>query len=251
MLALINESKSIVITGHSIGGTTASLCALWLLSYLQSASSTLSVLCITFGSPLLGNEALSRAILRESWGGNFCHVVSKYDIMPRLLFAPLESCTRQLHFLLQYWQMSMTSSPSNFGHLPVLQLGEEEKAKLFRFISHYNLQVSLMAQAEAGEEKPNSLYWTFGNYLFCSQEGAICVENAASVIKMMHLMFMTGNPNCCIDDHLKYGDYVGKISSQFLNKKSFSEGELFPESSYEAGVALALQSSGISSQVFS
>ncbi|KAK9950185.1 hypothetical protein M0R45_005686 [Rubus argutus] len=248
MLALINESKSIVITGHSIGGTTASLCALWLLSYMQSNSSTHSVFCITFGSPLLGNEALSRAILRERWGGNFCHVVSKYDIMPRLLFAPLESCTRQLHFLLQYWQMSMTSSPSNFGHLPVLQLGEEEKAKLFSFISYYNLQVSSMAQAEAGEEKPNSLYWTFGNYLFCTQEGAICVDNAASVIKMMHLMFTTGNPSCCIDDHLKYGDYVGKISSQFLNKKSFSQGELLPESSYEAGVALALQSTGISSQ---
>lgn len=251
MSALINESKSIVITGHSIGGTTATLCALWLLSHLQSVSSTISVLCITFGSPLLGNEALSRAILRERWGGNFCHVVSKYDIMPRLLFAPLELCTRQLHFLLQYWQMHMTSSPSNFGHLPVLQLGEEDKAELFRFISDYNSHVSSIAQAEAGEEKPNSLYWTFGNYLFCSQEGAICLENAASVIKMMHLMFMTGNPSCCIDDHLKYGDYVGKISSQFLNKKSFSEGELFPESSCEAGVALALQSSGISSQVFS
>jgi hypothetical protein len=63
----------------------------------------------------------------------------------------------------------MTSSPSNLGHLPaVLQLGEEEKAKLFSFISHYNLQVSLIAQAEEGEEKPNSLCWTFGNYLVCT-----------------------------------------------------------------------------------
>ncbi|XP_062007377.1 lipase-like PAD4 isoform X2 [Rosa rugosa] len=250
MLALIEGSKSIVITGHSIGGTTASLCALWLLCYLQSVSSNRSVLCITFGSPLLGNESLHRAILRERWGGNFCHVVSKYDIMPRLLFAPLESCTRQLHLLLQYWQMSMlASSPGNFGqYFPVLQLGEEEKAHLFSFVSHYNLLVSSVAQEEAREEKANSLYWPFGNYMFCSQEGAICVENAASVIKMMHLMFTTGNPSCCINDHLKYGDYIGKISSQFLNKKSFLQGEVIPESSYEAGVALALQSSGISKQ---
>ncbi|KAL6223228.1 hypothetical protein ACLB2K_006616 [Fragaria x ananassa] len=249
MLALINGSKSIVITGHSIGGTTASLCALWLLCYLQSISSTLPVLCITIGSPLLGNESLSRAILRERWGGNFCHVVSKYDIMPRLLFAPLESCTRQLHFLLQYWQMSMlASSPRNFGQLPVLQLGEEERVQLFSFVSHYNLLVSSVAQAEAREEKANSLYWPFGNYLFCSQEGAICVENAASVIKMMHLMFATADPSYCIDDHLNYGQYVGMISSQFLKKKSLFQGEVIPESSYEAGVALALQSSGISQQ---
>ncbi|XP_050372406.1 lipase-like PAD4 [Argentina anserina] len=249
MLALINGSKSIVITGHSIGGTTASLCALWLLCYLQSVSSTLPVLCITFGSPLLGNESLSRAILRERWGGNFCHVVSKYDIMPRLLFAPLESCTRQLHFLLQYWQMSMlASSPSNFGQLLILQLGEEEKAELFRFVSHYNLLVSSIAEAEAREERANSLYWPFGNYLFCSQEGAICLDNAASVIKIMHVMFATGNPSCCIDDHLKYGQYVMKISSQLLKKKSFLQGEGIPESSYEAGVAMALQSLGISKQ---
>ncbi|KAJ6740914.1 LIPASE-LIKE PAD4 [Salix purpurea] len=56
-----------------------------------------------------------------------------------------------------------------------------------------------------------------------------------------------GSPSCSIEDHLKYGDYVGRISSQFLEKKSFMLGEL-PESRYEAGVALALQSLGISSQ---
>ncbi|KAJ6917084.1 hypothetical protein NC652_019462 [Populus alba x Populus x berolinensis] len=39
-------------------------------SYLQSNSPNLSVLCITFGSPLLGNEDPFRAILRERWGAN-------------------------------------------------------------------------------------------------------------------------------------------------------------------------------------
>ncbi|PQP92402.1 lipase-like PAD4 isoform X1 [Prunus yedoensis var. nudiflora] len=183
MVEVTKNSRSIVITGHSIGGTTASLCALWLLSYLQSVSSSLSVLCITFGSPLLGNESLSRAILRERWGGNFCHVVSKYDIMPRLLFAPLASCTTQLHLLLQHW------TAPQFG----------------------NLAAHLQEASEAGEE------------------GA------------------TSNPSCCIEDHLKYGEYVGKFCSQFLNKRSFMQGEL-PQSSWDAGVALALQSLGISGQ---
>lgn len=240
MLALIEKSKSIIITGHSLGGPAASLCTLWLLSYLQSVISPLQVLCITFGSPLLGNGSLSRAILRERWGGNFCHVVSNHDIMPRLLFAPLASLNSQLHLLLQYWQLSMTSP--ELGQL-VVQLRNEDKAELFRFVL-----VHLEALAQGGEETMRSLFWPLGNYLFCSQEGAICVDNAVSVTKMMHLMLLTGSPNNCIEDHLKYGDYVDKVSSQFLYHRSFLQPGL-PASSYEAGVALALQSSGIDIQV--
>ncbi|KAL6284362.1 hypothetical protein ACE6H2_015291 [Prunus campanulata] len=45
----------------------------------------------------------------------------------------------------------------------------------------------------------------------------------------------------------KYGEYAGKFCSQFLNKRSFMQGEL-PQSSCDAGVALALQSLGISGQ---
>ncbi|KAL5538824.1 hypothetical protein UlMin_044134 [Ulmus minor] len=239
--ALIESSKSIVITGHSLGGTTASLSALWLLSHLQSVSSSLPVLCITFGSPLLGNESLSRAILRERWGGNFCHVVSKYDIVPRLLFAPIAPHTPQLHLLLQYWHLSISSPPSlAFVH----QLSDQDKAQLLDFVMACLEDCSRKAGEE--EEAGESLFWPFGNYLFCSQEGVICLDNAASVIKMMHLMLMSSSPNQCIDDHLKYGDYVGQISSQFLKQRSFARGEL-PQSSYEAGLALALQSSGISS----
>ncbi|KAM5584514.1 hypothetical protein ABKV19_004070 [Rosa sericea] len=62
----------------------------------------------------------------------------------------------------------------------------------------------------------------------------------------MHLMLLPVVVSMI--DHLKYGHYVGKISSQFLNKKSFFQGEVIPESSYEAEIAMALQSSGISKQ---
>ncbi|KAG2711502.1 hypothetical protein I3760_04G079500 [Carya illinoinensis] len=235
--ALVDGSKSIIVTGHSIGGTTASLCTLWLLSYLQSVSSPLQALCITFGSPLLGNGSLSRAILRERWGGNFCQVVSKHDIMPRLLFAPLTlSLAPQLHSLLQYWHFSMDSP--QFGNL--VQLRDEDKADLFRFVLFH-----MEGLAHAGEE--TSLFCPLGSYLFCSEEGAVCVDNAASVTKMMHLLLMTGCPSSSIEDHLSYGDYVGKYSVQFMNQRSFMQADL-PETSYEAGVVMALQSLGIDSQ---
>ncbi|KAL3591414.1 hypothetical protein D5086_010054 [Populus alba] len=99
--------------------------------------------------------------------------------------------------------------------------------------------------SRSGEGAVTGMLRPFGNYFFCSEDGAICVDNAASVVKMMCLLFAMGSPSSSIGDHLKYGDYVGKMSLQFLEKRSFMQGEL-PESSYEAGVALALQSTGIS-----
>ena len=242
MLAILGDTntKSIVITGHSIGGATASLCTLWLLAYLQHITSSVSVLCITFGSPMLGNESFSGAILRERWGGNFCHVVSKHDIMPRLLFAPITPHTAQLNFLLQFWQLSM-AAPS-FGKLAV-QISDKEKAELFNFVMSY-----LHAATQEEEGSAPTLFHPFGSYFFVSEEGAVCVDSSTTVIKMMHLMFETSSPACSIEDHLKYGDYVNKLSLQFLNQKNSIQGKV-PDSSYEAGLELAVQSSGIAHQV--
>ncbi|XP_042489243.1 lipase-like PAD4 [Macadamia integrifolia] len=239
MMAVMNRSKAVIITGHSIGGTTASLAALWLLSHLRSISSPLSVLCITFGSPLLGNESLSKAILREGWGGKFCHVVSKDDIVPRLLFAPIASISQQLNYLLQLWQFSMTSP--QLGQL-AMQLPEEAKIEFYHYILSH-----VAAAAAEGECSMKSSYRPFGSYLLCSEKGAVCVENATAVVQMLHLMFIRSSMNSIIDDHLKYGEAVEKISLQFLKSRSFTEGVL-PDSSYEVGISLALEASGIVGQ---
>ncbi|KAA8531152.1 hypothetical protein F0562_005934 [Nyssa sinensis] len=235
MFQIRKNSKLVVITGHSIGGTLASLSALCLLSDLQFMMvSSLSVLCITFGSPLLGNESLSRAILQERWGGSFCHVVAKYDIVPRLLLAPLAPLTSQLHILLQFWQLSMNSP---FFRELSHQLPDNETSELFHFLLEYLVK--------AGEESARNSYWPFGNYMFCTDEGAVCVDNAMAVVKLLHLMFAMGSASYSIEDHLKYEDYVRKVTLQFSERRGHKQGEL-PEYSYEAGITLALQSSGIS-----
>ncbi|EOX92653.1 hypothetical protein QUC31_003751 [Theobroma cacao] len=233
--SLIGKVKSVVITGHSIGGTTASLSALWLLCYLQSMSSPItSVLCITFGSPLLGNEALHRSILRERWGGNFCHVVSKHDIMPRLLFADVvPNHISKIHALISFSHHCMAAP-----HLVVASLSSQLVDDVEDIFHCVLKDLELLAQAE---EPSENVFWPFGSYVFCCQEGAICLDYAASVMKMMYLMLATGSPSCSIEDHLKYGDYVGKVSKHFLRARNFHEEDL-PDSSYEAGVALALQS---------
>ena len=234
ILAVIEKSKAVVMTGHSMGGAVASLSALWLLSYLQSITSSLPVLCITFGSPLLGNDSFSRAILRERWAGNFCHVVSNHDFIPRLFLAPLPSLSaHHPHFVLQFWQLLMN----------ILQ-SDSETAKIFGFLLPYIQE--WVANME--EECVKSPFSPFGNYLFFSEEGAVCVDDAAAAGKMLELMFTKASPGSSIEDHLKYGDYTEKASWQLLMRKSFTLGEP-PESSYEAGLALAVQSCGLANQV--
>ncbi|KAK7282276.1 hypothetical protein RIF29_10925 [Crotalaria pallida] len=97
-----------------------------------------SVLCITFGSPLLGNKSFSNAILAFSKKDGVATSVTWYQsmtyIMPRLLFASTLPHTAQLNHLLQFWQLSMTG-PS-FGKLAA-QVTGKEKAELFNFVMSY------------------------------------------------------------------------------------------------------------------
>ncbi|KAE8709942.1 PAD4 [Hibiscus syriacus] len=182
--ALVGKVKSIVLTGHSIGGSAASLSALWLLCHLQSTvSSPILVLCITFGSPLLGNEALHRSILRQRWSGNFCHVVSKHDIMPRLLlFNETVNHIPAIQSLLHFWHCCMTSSHAIVDGISS-QLPQDLKTNVFQCVLK---DLEVLKHAEDLSAK--SLFWPLGSYVFCSREGVVCVENAASIIRMMYLM---------------------------------------------------------------
>ncbi|WOL02354.1 hypothetical protein Cni_G11073 [Canna indica] len=248
---LISETrnKSVVLTGHSIGGCLASLMALYFLcsSARPNASSPASLLCITFGSPLLGNETLSRAILRERWGGRFCHVVAQHDAMPRLLFCPMTAMpphlTTLVYNLMQSWHFSMHYP--QFSR-PALQLTEEQKAELSQYISWHISD----AVAAADSKQPVSPYRPFGNYALCSAEGAVCIDDPRTVVKMLHLTFVTGDASGCIEEaHICYGDLVEKMLQNSQSKRTmrqFEEEE--PKSNYCAGVSLALEASGIGIQ---
>ncbi|KAF8018683.1 hypothetical protein BT93_H3549 [Corymbia citriodora subsp. variegata] len=238
--SLLDNSKSIVITGHSIGGSIAFLTALWLLSKLKSIFPSVSILCIGFGSPFLGNESLSKAILRERWGSSFCNIVSMHDILPRLFLDQSLVPTPQWQALIRFWYTSMMSPNSmNFANH---QLTKEDKAWLFSFAT-----ANMERLAQVVEGSGWRLFWPSGNYLFCSNEGTICLDNAVSVNKMMHLMLRTGSPNCFIEEHINYGWYVEGLTCQSI-KRSFMEGDI-SESSYEASLSMALNSSGTSQEV--
>ena len=91
--------KRIIFVGHSSVGEVATLVTLLVLEKRLKQSSPLCItlkhsspFCVTFGFPLVGDKRLVEAVGRENWGGNFCHMVSKHDIVPRMLLAPLFNC---------------------------------------------------------------------------------------------------------------------------------------------------------------
>ncbi|KAF3444697.1 hypothetical protein FNV43_RR14390 [Rhamnella rubrinervis] len=74
----------LIITGHSLGGSIASLFTLWMLDGID-LSKTKPPLCITFGSPLIGDISLHNAINQyPTWNSCFLHVVSNQDTTPRI-----------------------------------------------------------------------------------------------------------------------------------------------------------------------
>jgi len=73
----------LIVTGKGLGGSIASLFTISLLDNIGSSKNR--PLCVTFGSPLVGDKKLQQAISRSSnWNSCFIHVVSCNDPLPRL-----------------------------------------------------------------------------------------------------------------------------------------------------------------------
>ncbi|KAI9120795.1 hypothetical protein K1719_007828 [Acacia pycnantha] len=79
----IDLKKPVIVTGHGVGGSIASLFTLWLIEKMVSSDKGPQdklPLCITFGSPLIGDKSLQEAIARSSnWNSCFLHVVCPRD----------------------------------------------------------------------------------------------------------------------------------------------------------------------------
>ena len=135
----------------------------------------------TFGSPRLGNQSLSQAILQERWAGNFIHVIVKHDIVPRLLFAPLDQGTNHLHCLLQFWHSSMKLEDSSCSEQ---SLFGTYNSQLLKFVLvHINTAAETL---EKGVADLGFAFLPFGNHMFCSDDGAISWGHSSQLCYFGH-----------------------------------------------------------------
>ncbi|CAJ1946828.1 unnamed protein product [Sphenostylis stenocarpa] len=84
LLSEANRSHCLIVTGHALGGPIASLFTLALTNSIDHRKKL--PLCITFGSPLVGDKTLQEAIsLSSTWNSCFLHVVSSTDQVCKIL----------------------------------------------------------------------------------------------------------------------------------------------------------------------
>jgi len=218
--------KPIVFVGHSLGGAVATLATLWLLEKRLRQSSPF---CITFGCPLVGDERLVEAIGRENWGGNFCHVVSKNDIVPRMLLAPFESTAEPLNALLPYW----------WGRIMNARIDQSDA-----FIQ--NAYKTLLQSVRKSDTSP---YKPFGTYMFCSRHGAACIANSETVLNMLRLTMQS--PETYSDEsvqdsllaHISYGSVLEEVRQNSIRGIRIENSN--SESSYQMGILSQLEAIGV------
>lgn len=192
----MSKLKKIVFTGHSSGAPMAILASLWTLEkYLTPKSHReIPLLCVTFGSPLVGNHIFSHATARENWSRYFFHFVMKHDIVPRILLAPLSSLDQSLEPVSQFFNPKSKSFMNE-------SIGRATEASDFYFAvmssaasvtSH--AACKLMGTTDAALETlanffPMSPYRPFGTYIFCIANGKeakqIVVRNPDAVLQLL------------------------------------------------------------------
>ncbi|KAK1641716.1 hypothetical protein QYE76_059521 [Lolium multiflorum] len=251
---LLNQikGKEVVFTGHSFGGAIAALAALHYLCISSSSPASAPVppvLCVTFGSPLLGNEALSRAILRERWGGSFCHVVSQHDVVPRLLFCPLDAVPVRI---IVGMQLQQRLGCTRHACAVSVRVTESEQEALRQLIQAHIRSVAMEQKLAAPETRGGSPYRPFGTYVLCSLDGAACVDSLTAAVQMLYATFaarcVPGSVTSLEAAHSCYGDLVLKMPQQLLFKRrpnTIDAPVMVFNSNYDAGISLALEASGI------
>lgn len=84
------KKRKLVLCGHSLGGAVAALATLAILRVIAASSSSkengnVSVKCITFSQPPVGNAALKDYINRKGWQHYFKSYCIPEDLVPRIL----------------------------------------------------------------------------------------------------------------------------------------------------------------------
>ncbi|CAA0402658.1 unnamed protein product [Arabidopsis thaliana] len=86
LLQTLKSEKPVIITGAALGGSVASLYTLWLLETIEPTLKR--PLCITFGSPLIGDASLQQILENSVRNSCFLHVVSAQTRIKMDFFKP-------------------------------------------------------------------------------------------------------------------------------------------------------------------
>lgn len=183
-----------MFTGHSAGGAIATLATVWLLEQFRRSDDRNQnlPLCVTFGSPLIGDSIFGHALSRENWSRCFLNFVMRYDIVPRVSLSPIKSIEQDFQSILLFLNpKSSHSIPDSIGK-------SQQAISFFTTVMRNACSVaSLRACLDMGctnmllEELPGFIqlcpYRPFGTYIFSTGNGRLVGLNNSDAV--LHLLF--------------------------------------------------------------
>lgn len=257
----VAERKQIVFTGHSSAGPIAVLTTVWFLeNFIKSDPSTnrMPPICVTFGSPLVGDFIFNHALRRESWSHYFIHFVMRYDIVPRVLLAPLSSLEPELEIILHFlnpkraipmgeptgealalYVTVMRNASSVASHAACHLMGNTNK-----------LSDTLLSFIELSPYRP------FGTYVFCTGNGElVVVKNPDAVLQILfyssQLSSEVERPEIalrCVRDHLNYQSELQNLETKGVAHLDNLQGLPLSSNVGAAGLGLVLNNLGLSTR---
>jgi len=254
------RGKTVVFTGHSMGGAIASLATLCMLDKQLQPGKPKSIFCITFGFPLIGDEVVARAVRRKRWADQFCHVVLGRDAFSRILLAPCISVRKPLEALLPYLKRSMQSAGDSIGSTdtPMEEALPEGIAEFVgTVIQHCSAVVNYSSAAKMSPNNPLiavvkslvklSPYRPFGHYVFCSRTGGISIENHFAVLPILYYALQTSDVNSeqFILEHVGYNHILPNALQNIVKLQELSD---LPLSDGDSRIATQLDALGLGVQ---
>ncbi|CAL1367875.1 unnamed protein product [Linum trigynum] len=211
------ESKQVIFTGHSAGGPTAILATLWFLEKYKNASSPILPLCLTFGSPLVGDRFLNHAVNRENWSKQFIHFVMRYDIVPRISLSQLQPNhqQQQLQDALKFFnpnikdQLPPEFDPQSFFVHVMRGSSSVASHAACKIMGNTNLLLETVSSfVELSPYRP------FGTFVFAAGNGKLVIlRNPDAVLQVLFYSSQLSSPDevdeiakRSLKDHLNYAN---------------------------------------------
>eukprot|EP00268_Persea_americana_P013404 TRINITY_DN15885_c0_g2_i1.p1 TRINITY_DN15885_c0_g2~~TRINITY_DN15885_c0_g2_i1.p1 ORF type:complete len:622 (+),score=128.25 TRINITY_DN15885_c0_g2_i1:156-2021(+) len=219
----VSERKQIVFTGHSAGGAIATLATVWLLEQFRKPDDCKRnlPLCMTFGSPLIGDSIFGRAISRENWSHCFLNFVMRYDIVPRISLSPIKSIDQDFQSILVF-----LNPKSSYSTLDTIGKSQQAISLFTTVMRNVSSVANLRACVDMGctnmllQEIPGFIqlcpYRPFGTYMFSTGNGRLVgVNNSDAVLHLLFFSLQLGPEQelaevayRSIKEHLAYGSEV-------------------------------------------
>ncbi|KAL6181528.1 hypothetical protein ACLB2K_048183 [Fragaria x ananassa] len=227
----VEGKKLIIFTGHSSGGAIAMLATIWFLEK-YGKKNTGTAKCVTFGAPLVGDFIVSHALKREKWSKFFIHFVMRYDIVPRIMLAPLSSIQQELAPVLQYFT-------ANDHPYPRDSIATNLYTNVMRNTSALASHAACKLMGNTNmllETLTNfiklSPYRPFGTYIFCTGNGKLIhLDNPEAVLQLLFYSCQLNHENeieatarRCIKAHLE--DYETELLERSLEENVVNVDEL-------------------------